>query len=163
MEKKDPQNYSNFVYRPVVARGDLEFVLATLKAGNLVARIENSDFVFVSLDELAEKYGNRPKGLQIWATPPSEKGSFILVQFLSGLVHVYLSGSGEIRSTYFEILHYLQGRRKGWPSGNLTLRPKHDSFWQRNSERVVLLVVGSLLGGLVSYLVQVATRFSKGQ
>jgi hypothetical protein len=164
MEKKNPEIICCYDLLPriLLARDDLDFLLATLKAAGFTLKIEDDDFVFENLDELAAKRGFRPQKFEIKAEFLAEGLHFaysLSVSFDSGFTHLDMSGTAPVRGVYLELLHYLRDRpHRWWVRGALTLRPKHDSFLRRNAERLALLGIGSLIGGLISYLVQAFVR-----
>jgi hypothetical protein len=167
MEHRGPHGAdSDFLSRTRITRDDLDFIVASLKTANLVVAIQDNDFAFDSLEELTEKRGLHPTEFEISAEPPPESNRFLdslSLTFRSGFIHVHCWGQGSLRPTYLELLHYLNGRPKRWSfRGSLTLRRAHDSFLHRNMERVVLLVIGSLVGGVITYVFQTLARVEKG-
>lgn len=216
MKKITPPQESISVLDIVFYREDLEEIIHSLQAKEMVVTISDSGFEYETIDELIKQRGTRPREIKI-SGELKDRHNFghITVSFSPGRVYVGFWGSGTPRELWYELFDFVN-KRRSWgkrifkpffwglvaliafaieipgffmgqfpkvtslwahlglslviaifplsfaysravPTVSLTRR-NEGGFWKRNREALVLLAIGSVFGGIVTYIVTILTK-----
>lgn len=157
MKRRTSETVLNeFISRRRLSRADLEVVVDILRSANFEVVIQDGEFVFDDLDDLAAERGVAPRTFEIEGSIPDTRevaasaySQRVIFNYVYGSVSLRAFGKG-VSATFHQIANFVRSR-PGWifPLGLAPLQRRHEAFLNRNADKLLLIVMGALAGQLV--------------